>query len=250
MRVVITGAAGLIGREIVDDLSGSYELTLLDHKPVPGYETIIADLSQFNAKAQLSSCSEVGLKSWVDSIEGAEVVIHLAEDPNYEATWQRALHNNIQVTWNVLHTSIRHRVRRVVYASSNFAVKALEMELAPACYEPNGPKIGSDVQPRPINPYGIAKACGEITGRTLVDGKKLNSFVAVRIGWYQSNPPETEGYHRLGIGPQDLRSLFRRCVEAEFEGFHVVYGVSTQKTSPYDLSHTCNLLSWKPSQIL
>jgi nucleoside-diphosphate-sugar epimerase len=249
MRVVITGAAGSIGREIVDDLSGSYELSLLDRKPVPGYETIIADLSKLSAKAQLSSGSEIGLRRWADAVEGAEVVVHLAEEPSSEATWHRVLHNNIQTTWNVLQASIRHKVRRFIYASSNFAVKALEMGLAPACYEPNGPKIGSDVQPRPINPYGIGKACGEITGRMLVDGEKLNSFLAVRIGWYEPNPPEIEGYQRLGIGAHDLRSLFRRCVEAEFEGFHVVYGVSAQTISPYDLSQTCNLLSWKPTQI-
>lgn len=250
MRVVITGAAGSIGREIVDDLSGSYELCLLDRNPVPEYQTIVADLSQVNAKALSSSGSEFWRQRWTDSVEGAEILIHLAEEPDNEATWERVLHNNIQVTWNVLHTAVLHSVRRVVYASSNFAVKALELQLAPACYEPNGPKIASDIQPRPINPYGIGKACGETTGRMLVDEKMIDSFVAVRIGWYTPNPPEVDGYRRLGIGAKDLRSLFRRCVEAEFEGFHVVYGVSAQTISPYDLSHTCDLLSWKPTQIV
>jgi len=248
MRVVITGAAGLIGSEIVDELSGSHELCLLDSKPVSGYESIVVDLSQYDARAQLSSRSEVGLQRWTDSFEGVKVVIHLAEDTNSKATWQRVLHNNIQATWNVLQASVQHRVRRVVYASSNFAVKALEMELVPECYEPDGPKIGSDVQPRPITAYGIAKACGEITGRMLFDEKKLSSFVAVRIGWYQLNPPNIEDYRRLAIDAQDLRGLFLCCVEAKFEGFHVVYGVSAQKISPYDLSHTCNLLSWEPRQ--
>ena len=88
-----------------------------------------------------------------------------------------------------------------------------------------------------------------MTGQMLVDDKRLNSFVAVRIGWYDSDPPKTEAYQRLAIGTEDLRSLFRSCIEAEFEGFHVVYGVSAQKISPYDLSHTCHLLSWKPAQI-
>lgn len=251
MRVVITGAAGRIGKEIVEEHSGSYDLCHLDCNPVTGCESIIADLAQYaqyGASAR-STASEIESLQWMDVFEGAEIVIHLAEDPSPEATWQRVLHNNIQATWNVLQAAVRHRVRRVVYASSNFAVKALELELAPACYEPDGPKIRSDIPPRPITPYGIAKACGEMTGRTLIDEKKLGSFVAVRIGWYHPNPPEIENYRRLGIGAQDLRSLFRHCVEAEFEGFHVVYGVSAQQISPYDLSYTCRLLSWEPKKI-
>jgi hypothetical protein len=79
--------------------------------------------------------------------------------------------------------------------------------------------------------------------------RKLISFAAARIGWYHPSPPKTEDYYRLAIGQDDLRSLFRRCVEAEFEGFHVVYGVSAQKISPYDLSHTRQLLSWEPKQM-
>jgi len=250
MRVVITGAAGRIGSEIVEELSGSYDLCLLDRNPVHGCESIIADLAQYQARARLSPCREGGPLRWTDAFEGAEIVIHLAEDPNPDAAWQRVLNNNIQATWNVLQTAVRHRVRRVVYASSNWVVKALEWELAPACYEPDGPKIGSDVTPRPITPYGIAKAFGEITGRMLVDEKKLGSFVAVRIGWYTPNPPDNEDYHRLAIGAQDLRSLFRCCVEAEFGEFQVVYGVSAQKISPYDLSYTRRLLSWEPKQLL
>jgi NAD+ dependent glucose-6-phosphate dehydrogenase len=247
MRVVITGAAGWIGSEIVEELSGSYDLCLLDHKPVSGCESIIADLAQCQAISQLSSCQRSESRPWTDTFEGADIVIHLAEDPNSDATWERVLNNNIQATWNVLQTAVRHRVRRVVYASSNWVVKALEWELAPACYEPNGPKIDSDAKPRPITPYGIAKAFGEITGRMLVDEKKLGSFIAVRIGWYTRNPPDNEDYYRLAIGTQDLRRLFRCCVEAEFEEFQVVYGVSAQKIAPYDLSYTRRLLSWEPN---
>ena len=85
---------------------------------------------------------------------------------------------------------------------------------------------------------------------TTVSVLMLSSFVAVRIGWYHPNPPKTITYHRLAIGTLDLRSLFRCCVEAEFEGFQVVYGVSAQRISPYDLSYTCQLLSWEPNRRL
>ncbi|MGH7901039.1 MAG: NAD-dependent epimerase/dehydratase family protein, partial [Thermodesulfobacteriota bacterium] len=177
-------------------------------------------------------------------------VIHLAEEPNPQASWETVFHNNIMATWNVFQACAQHRVRRVIYASSNWVVKALELELAPACYEPEGPKIGSGVNPRPVNPYGIGKASGEMIGRILVDEKRLSSFVAIRIGWFTPNPPDNGDYLRRAIGGLDLRNLFRRCVEAEFEGFHIIYGVSAQKISPYDMSYTTRLLSWEPEQFI
>ncbi len=249
-RVLITGAAGRIGREIVDELAGSHELCLLDCRPVPGRAAMVADLANYDGRARVSPWSWTVPRRWRDAFQGIEVVIHLAENPDNQASWRQALHNNLQSTWNVLQACVQHRVRRVIYASSNWAVKALELELAPTCYLPDGPKIGSEAQPRPKNPYGIAKACAEITGRTLVDEQQLPSFVAVRIGWYRPGTPSTnEDYQQLGIGAQDLRMLFRRCVEADFEGFHVVYGVSAQETAPYDLSYTHRLLSWKPQHL-
>ena len=34
IRIVVTGAAGRIGREIIEDLPGLHELVLIDSKPV------------------------------------------------------------------------------------------------------------------------------------------------------------------------------------------------------------------------
>src|SRR5262249_1977136 len=136
---------------------------------------------------------------------------------------------------------------RVVFASSNWAVKALERQLAPACYAPDGPKIGSDILPCPLLPYGISKGLGELMGSMFVERQELGSFIAVRIGSYHPEPPKNADL-RLWLGPRDLRSLLRRCVEVETHGFHIVYGVSAQPMTPYDLSYTTRLLSWKPKQ--
>lgn len=249
MRIVITGAAGRIGREILEELFHSHDLCLIDRYPVPGYELIITDLSRHQGKTKLNGSREITPKLWTDAFGKAEIVIHLAEEPSTNATWERIFQNNIMATWNVFQACAQHDVRRIIYASSNWVVKGLELELAPACYEPEGPKIGSGANPRPVNPYGIGKAFGEMIGRILVDEERISSFVALRIGWFTPNPPDDGDYRRRAIGVLDLRSLFRRCVEAEFEGFHVVYGVSGQKISPYDISHTSRLLSWEPKEI-
>ncbi len=246
MRVIITGAAGKIGSQIVEELSDLHELYLIDRSPVPGRQSMVADLAQARVRSYRKPWSKSRLPRWMSAFEGAGVVIHLAANPSPKATWPQLLPDNIQATWNVIEAAVRYHVPRIVYASSNHAVKALEKTLAPACYTCEGSKIDSDALPRPHTVYGISKAFGEMTGRLFVDEGQLTSFIAVRIGHYNPVIPPKDKFRNLWIGPQDIRSLFRRCVEAELKGFHVVYGVSAQPTSPYDLSYTSRLLAWKP----
>jgi NAD+ dependent glucose-6-phosphate dehydrogenase len=249
MRVVITGAAGRIGNEMVEELSDAYELRLIDRVRVPRRRSIVADLSRSHGGPLRRSWWRFGRASWFDSFCGADVVLHLAADVRNHAPWHSVYLDNIKATWNVLEAAARHQVPRVVFASSNWAVRSLEQSLAPGCYQPDGPKIDSAAPPQPIGPYGISKALGELAGRMFVDQRQLRSFVAVRIGAHERQPDRSdERLRAIWIGVQDLRSLLRRCVETSSEGFHVGYGVSGQRTAPYDLSYTCNFLSWQPRQ--
>ncbi len=231
MRILITGAAGTIGRDVVAELEPDHALRLIDRRG--GDPRVISvDLGE--------PLSETEFRD-------VDAVIHLAANPDEHATWAAVVNDNVRATWHVLEAAARGSVPRVVFASSNWAVKALERELAPACYQPGGPKIGSDAPPRPLHPYGVSKALGEIAARSFVDERRLPSVVAVRIGAYGAEHP-THGEHPLWIGRTDLRTLFRRCVEAEFQGFHVVYGVSAQPTAPYDTAYTRRLLTWEPRE--
>lgn len=250
MRVLITGAAGRIGQEVVQELASVHDLCLLDRRPLPGRQSIIADFAQAEISPGSRHWFRPKVARWTHYFSGADIVLHLAANASPLAPWPLVLRDNIHATWNVLEAVARHQVRRVIFASSNWAVKALERTLSPACYLPDGPKIGSDAPPCPVFPYGVSKAFGELAGRMFVDERRLSSFLAVRLGAYLPTPPQDEEYRQRWIGTSDLRSLLRRCVEAEFEGFHVVYGVSAQPTSPYDLSYTRHLLSWEPQQML
>jgi nucleoside-diphosphate-sugar epimerase len=216
---------------------------LIDRLPVRGRTSIIADLSQ------PPTCEEKD-SAWDRAFCGANAVLHLAGNPLQTASWPEVLDDNIKATWNVLNAAAAHRVAQVVFASSNWVVKGLENELAPDCYLPRGPKIGSDAAPRPVNPYGLSKTLGEIAGRMFVDQGRLQSFVAVRIGYF--NPNETNEFSAtaLWVGADDIRALFSRCVNGGVSGFHVVYAVSAQASAPYDLTHTESVLSWKPAQRL
>ena len=250
MRVVITGAAGAIGKQLVDELSGSHEICQIDRRRVNGRGCLIGDLSEAQPSAGWRNWLKLKPEHWSNAFEGAQVVVHLAANIDPAAPWEEILPNNIQATWNVIHAAAASGVPRVVFASSNWAVKAIEQKLAPDCYQPEGPKIDSDTPPSPLTAYGLSKSFGEAAGRMFVEEGKLESFLAVRIGQYAPQAPNDEIGRVRWIGAADIRSLFRRCVEADVKGFHVVYGVSAQTTTPYDLSHTCKVLSWSPAQVL
>jgi nucleoside-diphosphate-sugar epimerase len=125
MRVVITGAAGRIGIQMVEELSDAHELRLIDRVPVPGRKSIVADLAKNHGFLRRTSWG-LRRKPWMSSFEGADVVLHLAGDVSNHASWKFVLRDNIQVTWNVIEAAVKYQVPRVVFASSNWAVKALE----------------------------------------------------------------------------------------------------------------------------
>ena len=241
MHVAITGAAGRVGSAIRDDLRVDHEITLIDCKQVNEQPSITVDLGTHGSQNETSRL--------VHSLRGVEVLVHLAEDPNPHASWQRVLNNNIGGTWKITRLAAESGVRRVVYASSHWAVRALEEELAPTYRMSDGRKIHEDVPPSPNTYYGIAKVCGELTGRMLVDSGDLESFIAVRIGNFEPNPVPNAHHRTFGILIGDLRRLFRRCVEADFSGFHTVYGISAQESGPFDLSRAKTLLDWEPSEL-
>ena len=250
MRIVITGAAGKIGKQVVEELSSSHDLRLIDKKRIPGQSSIVADLAQHRVRSLRKPWLKARLPRWMRAFEGVDIVLHFAADIRVSAPWESVAVNNIEATWNVIEAAAKFRVPAVIFASSNWAVKGLEQKLAPDCYLPEGPKIDSGMPPVPLTAYGLSKAFGELAGRMFVDEGKLQSFVAVRIGDYNPTPSTDKMSRTRWIGMEDIRSLIRRCVEADLRGFHVVYGVSSQKTAPYDLSHTQQLLSWLPSQRL
>jgi len=207
MRVVITGAAGHIGREIVSELARTHELRLIDRVSISGHEPMVADLADAHGKGFVGSWWKFRWSQWQRAFEGADAVLHLAANRSPKASWQKVRRDNIEVTWNVCGAAVKHRVPRVVFASSTMPLRHWNSGWPSPAIHPGGTKIGSDAAPCPLTPYGISKAVGEITGKSLVAEKQLQSFVAVRIGAFSSNPPENPVWRNLWIGPRDIRTL-------------------------------------------
>lgn len=249
MRIILTGAAGRIGAEMIDELSESHELVLLDRHTIPEKDSICVDLARPGVisgwRRRLSSARA----RWANVFESADAVLHLGA-VSTGVSWPQLVNSNISATWNLLRAAAYHQVPRFVFASSHWVIKIQESEMAPHCYASDGPKIRSDQEPRPATPYGASKALGEILGRMFVDNGRIRSFGAVRIGSYSDVPPIAAEQRLVWIRTADLRSLLRSALEGLLEGYHIVYGISAQSISPFGLSSTRALLSWSPRQTL
>ena len=242
MRIVITGAAGHIGRLATAELA-SHDLVLLDRRRLRDRRSRAANLSR--APAPLSRLPE--LPRWDRWFTGADAVLHLAAvvHPVGQGTggWRLVRRHNVDATFHVLTAAAAHRVSKVVFASSTRAIGGAVAEAGES-----GRRLASDVSPRPLTRYGLSKAFGELAGQMFVDEGRLRTFIALRIGYAPpaGHVPATEQAHDGWVGPRDLATLIRRTLEADLVGFHVVYGVSGVRACPYDLAHTTRVLQWAP----
>ena len=151
MGYLVTGGAGFIGSNIVDELvRRGHQVTVLDDLSA-GKESNLADV---RGKIDLRIGSITDLATVQSACHGAEYVIHLAARTSVPRSVQNPIetnHVNIDGTLNVLVAARDAKVRRFVYAASSSAYGET----------PTLPKTEA-MQPNPISPYGITKYVGEL----------------------------------------------------------------------------------------
>jgi uronate dehydrogenase len=197
-RVLITGAAGHIGRTLREGFQGHYDLRLADIAPQAearaGEEIVCADITK--------------LAELLPIMQGVDVVVHLAGIPD-EDRWEAARQAG---------------VKRVVFASSNHAVG----------FHRRDRMIDNTVEPRPDSRYGISKVFGEALGRMYAD-KHGMSVACMRIGSFRpDNTPTAPRHLFTWISHRDMVQLTRRCIDYPDYHFAVVYGVSGNARNRWD----------------
>jgi uronate dehydrogenase len=225
LRVMMTGAAGNIGRTLRAHLKGRYALLrLVDVAPQdaagPGEEVVTVDIRDLAALER--------------SLNGIDCVIHLAGIPE-EDSWDKILPVNIEGCYNLFEAARSQGVRRVVFASSNHAVGFHRRETF----------IDTQVQPRPDGRYGVSKVFGEAVGRLYADKYAL-SVACMRIGSFRPTDRPSETRHLLTwISHRDMAQLAMRCVEHPGYHFVVVYGVSNNLRNRWD-NTPAKFLGYRP----
>src|SRR5579883_2563994 len=223
-RVLITGAAGHIGKVLRQGLRGRYTLLRLSDvaamdRAGPGEEVVQADVQDFTATLL--------------SLAGIDCVVHLGALP-VEHPWEQILPINIAGIYNVFEAARQQGVKRVIFASSNHAIG----------FYRRTQRIDHTAAPRPDSRYGLSKAFGECLGHLYAD-KHGMSVISLRIGTCRERPVEKR-HLSTWLSHRDTVQLVQRCIEAPQVHYLNVYGVSNNPRSWWDNTAAMQLLGYVP----
>jgi len=222
-RVLITGAAGMVGTVTRRELEGRYDLALLDRTPIldapAGTDVYTGTIQDAALVAR--------------AVEGVDTIVHLAGQPT-EADWDTVRDANIDGCYVVVEAARRAGVRRIVFASTNHVI---------GFYRRSEGLDGTEL-PRPDTRYGVSKAFGEFLLRYYADKFDL-SAVCVRIGTLRV-PDEPGDVRHLStwLSHRDWGQLVRRAIEADVK-FEIVYGVSNNSRRWWH-DHSAATIGYRP----
>lgn len=151
MRYLVTGGAGFIGSNTVDELvRRGHSVVVLDDLS-GGKEDNLAEVRN---KITFIKGSITDLEIVRRAVHEAEYVLHLAARTSVPRSVKDPLETNrinVEGTLNVLVAARDAKVKRVVFAASSSAYGET----------PTLPKVET-MQPAPISPYGVTKYVGEL----------------------------------------------------------------------------------------
>ena len=218
MRVLVTGAAGSIGRVLTVGLADrGHEVVALDLVPAPeGYDGAWYTID----------CTDPDAVAAVFAAERLDGVVHLAGVPG-EEDLPTELTSHVVTTAALLEAMVSHDVGRIVYASSNHAVgrtprRGLDAGL-----------LTADVRPRPDTFYGTAKVAAEALLSLYADRFGIDA-VACRIGSFLEQP-EVRRNLATWLSHDDCVRMVEAALTAPAPGFHVLYGISNNTGAWWDL---------------
>ncbi len=232
-KILITGAAGRIGRALNEGLRDRYGLRVLYNRTIleaeHGEEVMIGNITD--------------LEKMEAAVDGMDAVVHMAGNPSTRASFEETVEANIRGTYSLYEACKRKGVHRVVFASTNHVT---------GNYETDGIYTSPAMPVRPDSHYGVSKACGEAMGRYYSDCFGL-AVICLRIGSFQ--PTEAlkerlkEGQTRIlstWLSYRDTVQLVWRSIEAEHVKFGVYYGISNNTRAYWDIQNVRDEIGYDP----
>jgi len=226
MRVLVTGAAGAIGRPVCAELERrGHHVRGFDRRPWPGSDFVQADLVE---------------RSGVEhAMAGIDAVIHLAAMPD-DGPFDDLVHSNVTGLYNVLDSAHRAGVKRVVLASSIQVIFG----------RPRGDVMATADTRYPANHYALTKLWAENMGEMYARCYGM-SVIAVRIGWMVRDRREAKLIvekqmlsHYVSRG--DAARFFAQAVEVPHLDFAVLYLAGPEGARLVDLETARKLIGYEP----
>ena len=222
-RLLVTGAAGIIGGQIREGLRGlGWKIRLSDIVEMgeagPGEEIVTCDLTDAEAvRALVTGCDAI-LHFGGISTENRADLIHRV---------------NIEGTYHLYEAARKDGVGRVLFASSNHVIGFHSRET----------RLTASSPIRPDSNYGVSKAYGEALARLYWDKYGIETLI-VRIGSCFPAPKDRR-MMATWISAGDMLRLIGVMLDVPRLGCPVVYGVSANDECWWDNSETA-YLGWVP----
>jgi uronate dehydrogenase len=218
-RLLLTGAAGQLGRELRPRLKAYCRTLRLSHRAPfgdagPGEEIVIADLADADAMLGL--------------LEGVDAVVHMG-GVSTEQPWERILPSNIVGMVNLYEAARRQRVPRIVFASSNHVTGFYRQDQVVSPKDPV----------RPDGFYGLSKAFGENLAQLYWDRHGIET-VSLRIGSSYAAPKDRRML-ATWMSFDDTERLIAAALTAPVVGHSVIYGFSDNRTRFWDNTPAAHL---------
>ena len=215
-KIAITGAKGVVGKVLTQNLKKDYQILALD---LPEYDVR-------------------NLKLLLKVLKGCFGVVHLAwKYDDYKEG--KLLPDNFLMTINIYEACFRLKIKRVIMASSLHA---------DSFYDHKGKKLlRVDRVPWPDSLYGAEKVFMEALGRYYAKYKNLE-VICLRLGGVnEKNTPffPEKDYSKIFLSHEDLISLVKTCLEAKKvpQNFVIINAISRNKKRVHSWK---NPFSWKP----
>ena len=152
--IVVTGAAGRLGRRVV-------QLLVDQNKEVLATDQLAAD----DLPAEFVRCDLGDARAVGDILKGTEAVIHMGAIPGpLRADPRFIFQNNVACDFNVMTSAAELGLRRIVFSSSAFGMGwAHDGNAFVPLYLP----LDEEHPMMPFEPYGLTKQVGEDIGRMI-----------------------------------------------------------------------------------
>jgi uronate dehydrogenase len=211
-RLLLTGAAGNLGRELRPRLKAYCDTLRLSHRSEfgpagEGEDVMLASLEDKAAMLAL--------------LKDVDAVVHMG-GVSTEQPWEPILAGNIVGMVNLYESARKNRVKRIVFASSNHVTGFYRQDEV----------ITPRHTPKPDGFYGLSKAFGENLAQLYWDRHGVET-VSLRIG---SSFPAPKDRRMLAtwMSFDDTERLVVAALTAPIVGHTVIYGMSDNRTTWWD----------------
>lgn len=189
------------------------------------------------------------------TFHGMDTVVHLAGDPNPDASWESVRVNNIEGTRRVFEAAKRAGVGRVVFASSihvSFgyflyaepykSIREGRFEDVPATFD----RISPADPTWTVNPYGTSKVFGEALARMYSSEEGL-SCLCLRLGGVHSMDRVPTPVIPNACTRNDVGRLIESCIQSpDTVRFEILYGLSNSDYRWVDIENAEQVIGYVP----